>query len=912
VAKTQQTSSSGATNRVTKFAYNAHGERTQVLGPRAASGTDAERRAELNSFGEQISSRTRLASGAWLTHSFSFDRAGNSASVTQPTGDGATLTTNYSYDALSRLISQSDPFTPGHTTEFTYLPEGQQKDRRDLAGGNLKREVTRTYNADYTLRKEQATDSGEVLTLCNYDAGQGASSGYDANGNLLTSRTVTGSSCDTGATVASRQMTYDHADRLTELVQSVAPQGQAEVKRTQRFSYRRDSVLKDSTWIDGGPASGATARTTTYEHSDGALLESVTDWRASSSSVSTFDHLPSGALTEADLGSGVATGAFSYHPDGSARSLTWDATGHAFPVRAHTQIAYDLGGLRTSEQVATVRPAGDVTGDTGGKAAFSYDLADRLKSWESPFRASPDAASDQPETTYTLDDGGNVVAESTTSQSGSGTTTEDASATYVNGRLQDRSVTTYEPSTGAQQHTTALDFDYTGLGEESERSATTSFAGTSLVVAETRNSSYDPAGYSDVHDHNKTVNGTSVAGEPDLDYLYSASGQVIARKQTSASATSWRYFFYFAGTTSLAEETSEQGATYARYLLASGQAIAEQTYTEDATTTEPGTEATFTFLLTDPDGNVATELEEDGTVAAQRAYDPYGAPDEGGTSEEIGDEPSTLGFQGSHTDRATGSILLGTRIYDPATERFTSPDFFVSSGADLSLGTDPLTGNRYLFAAANPVAFFDDGHAPHYGGGTVWIGRGRMSDRARYNEQTRTYQSKLMDGHMVPSDRVRDDLMGAVSTTLDIVGVFPVAGDLVDGARCGAHFFGSASGVDTALMCGSAFPIVGIGATVAKGARTATRGILKTPSVSSTKLQNTVNNLYKGTTNPNRIGTGTTMDAVRYEGSHLIKAEESVRGLQNWLKANPEALYYDRLVGQSLLDDLLDALGRSG
>jgi RHS repeat-associated protein len=628
------------------------------------------------------------------------------------------LTTNYSYDALSRLISQSDPFTPGHTTEFTYLPEGQQKDRRDLAGGNLKREVTRTYNADYTLRKEQATDSGEVLTLCNYDAGQGASSGYDANGNLLTSRTVTGSNCDTGPTVASRQMTYDHADRLTELVQSVAPQGQAEVKRTQRFSYRKDGVLTESTWIDGGPASGATARTTTYEHSDGALLESVTDWRASSSSVSTFDHLPSGALTEADLGSGVATGAFSYHPDGSARSLTWDATGHASPVRAHTQIAYDLGGLRTSEQVATVRSAGDVTGDTGGKAAFSYDLADRLKSWESPFRASPDAASDQPETTYTLDDGGNVVAESTTSQSGSGTTTEDASATYVNGRLQDRSVTTYEPSTGAQQHTTALDFDYTGLGEESERSATTSFAGTSLVVAETRNSSYDPAGYSDVHDHNKTVNGTPVAGEPDLDYLYSASGQVIARKQTSASATSWRYFFYFAGTTSLAEETSEQGATYARYLLASGQAIAEQTYTEDATTTEPGATPTFTFLLTDPDGNVATELESDGTVAAQRAYDPYGAPDEGGTSEETGDEPSTLGFQGSHTDRATGSILLGPRIYDPSTERFTSADFFVSSGADLSLGTDPLTGNRYLFAAANPVAFFDDGHAPHYGGGS--------------------------------------------------------------------------------------------------------------------------------------------------------------------------------------------------
>jgi RHS repeat-associated protein len=162
--------------------------------------------------------------------------------------------------------------------------------------------------------------------------------------------------------------------------------------------------------------------------------------------------------------------------------------------------------------------------------------------------------------------------------------------------------------------------------------------------------------------------------------------------------------------------SSSDGTTYARYLVTpDGQVLAEQTYTENATTTEPGATPTFTFLLQDPDGNVATELEDDGTVAAQRAYDPYGAPDEGGTSEETGDEPSTLGFQGSHTDRATGSILLGPRIYDPTTERFTSPDFFVSSGADLSLGTDPLTGNRYLFAAANPVAFFDDGHEPYCG-----------------------------------------------------------------------------------------------------------------------------------------------------------------------------------------------------
>ena len=56
--------------------------------------------------------------------------------------------------------------------------------------------------------------------------------------------------------------------------------------------------------------------------------------------------------------------------------------------------------------------------------------------------------------------------------------------------------------------------------------------------------------------------------------------------------------------------------------------------------------------------------------------------------------------------RSTGRMLLGPRQYDPTTQRFTSPDFFPYGGSDLALGTDPLTGNRYLFAAANAVRFY--------------------------------------------------------------------------------------------------------------------------------------------------------------------------------------------------------------
>jgi len=100
----------------------------------------------------------------------------------------------------------------------------------------------------------------------------------------------------------------------------------------------------------------------------------------------------------------------------------------------------------------------------------------------------------------------------------------------------------------------------------------------------------------------------------------------------------------------------------------------------------------------------------------------------------------------------------------------------------------------------------------------------------------------------------------------------------------------------------------------------AAEGALTTPRVGSAKLQN-IDDLYKGTTNPGRVGTGTTADAIRYElrtgeqvfdRSDIQKSEDYVRGIENWLKRNPDADFYDRLVGRSVADDLLDALGRSG
>ncbi|MCB5205542.1 hypothetical protein LH464_24200, partial [Neorhizobium sp. T786] len=89
------------------------------------------------------------------------------------------------------------------------------------------------------------------------------------------------------------------------------------------------------------------------------------------------------------------------------------------------------------------------------------------------------------------------------------------------------------------------------------------------------------------------------------------------------------------------------------------------------------------------------------------------------------------------------------------------------------------------------------------------------------------------------------------------------------------------------------------------------------PQVVDPKLENYVNNVFKGVTNPNKVGSGTLGDAVRYElasgenvhgRSHVIKAEETIRGLQNWIKNTPAALAVDRQVAEAIIADLQNAL----
>jgi len=676
IAVTKQTSSSGARDRVSEAFYNSHGELIDLLGPRTASnGARSRHRYGFDNFGQLARYETLAAPGKWLVTSYAYDLAGNMKRIDQPFGNGGALTSTYDFDALNRLSVQTrDAHVPGKTVAFTYSGEGDQRTRADRAGGVTRRRTTSTYNADRTLQSrvsESLDVQGNVTEtrgLCNFAAGAAPASGYDPDGNVLVARTTEGG-CR-GTTIKTETYRYDHRGWVDRVSQSLTVPGFGAASRTQGLAYRSDGVVASSTWENV---------TTRFAHTSGGFLSRVTDWR---SKVSTFGRLPSGGLSRMALGAGTATATLQQHPDGSTKQLTWaNATGTT--VRSHTAIDYYVDGLRRSENVSIVHPA-DQTGDTGGSTLLDYDAAGRLTRFDSPFALSGAGSAS---TVYALDDAGNVTGETTTS----GATTRSSTLSYDSyGRLAQRTTTL----TGSPMQTVTVNA-YSPLGEETKRTMT---IGTDPSTA--TDTSYDPGG------HTKLVD-RSGASSDDVSYVYDGTGNVIAKTELSTGRKT--LFFYFAGTTTLAEEADGQGSTRVRYLVTpEGDTLAE----ERLTGTNPG----WVWLLKDVKGSVGTELRDDGAVAATRSYDPYGASDVTGSTVQVGHESSSLGFQTAYTDKVTGNVLLGPRQYDPATQRFTSADFFVGSAADVALGTDPLTGNRYLFAGANPVAFFDDGHMPQDGG----------------------------------------------------------------------------------------------------------------------------------------------------------------------------------------------------
>ncbi|HVF20812.1 MAG TPA: RHS repeat-associated core domain-containing protein [Mycobacteriales bacterium] len=102
-----------------------------------------------------------------------------------------------------------------------------------------------------------------------------------------------------------------------------------------------------------------------------------------------------------------------------------------------------------------------------------------------------------------------------------------------------------------------------------------------------------------------------------------------------------------------------------------------------------------------------------GQPKASYGYRPYGDPDTALTlGDPQDDDPvNPMRYSARRYDSGSGSLDMGARRYQSAIGRFLQFDQYGGALADLSLSSDPLTGNRYALAGGNPVGFMEwDGH----------------------------------------------------------------------------------------------------------------------------------------------------------------------------------------------------------
>jgi RHS repeat-associated protein len=102
-----------------------------------------------------------------------------------------------------------------------------------------------------------------------------------------------------------------------------------------------------------------------------------------------------------------------------------------------------------------------------------------------------------------------------------------------------------------------------------------------------------------------------------------------------------------------------------------------------------------------------------GSITASYGYDAYGEKDAGLSAGDPEDNNplNPYRYSARRFDSGSGTIDMGARRFGPDTGRFLQPDLFLGALDNLSVSTDPLTGNRYSLAGGNPLSFIEwDGH----------------------------------------------------------------------------------------------------------------------------------------------------------------------------------------------------------
>ncbi len=678
----------------TAYAYDAGGRRTGVTDPTGRTETrqhDALGRvtAVLNPDGAAwryvynlVGNLTSSSDPAGVTLTWTLDKAGQ---VTRAAG-GPNGRVDYTYDPLGRTKTRTD--AASKATAYTYDIRSNLTKVTDALGqettfvadaiGN----TIERHSPGGRIEKWTYSPTGEVLSARD-GAGSTSSYAYDKTG-LLTEVTLPSGNAYTFG--------YDPMGRMTSQTTPAGAKTSFAYDLVGRLRARTlpsgDQVV--STWDDAGRLATEVASgvTRSFSYDDGGRMTQA----VAGNSTLALTYNGRGLLATSTDGLGTTTYGYDaaqrltsvLHPSGASDAFTYDTLGRISTIRGGTNLNYAYDAVGRLLKRSAVAPTSSYTTETR-----AYDALGRLLSVKSGLTTGYSTTA-----TYTADSQIKTLTQTAGGNTASNTSVFDYDHA---GRLVSEAVTptggetrtttyTWDPDSNRKSVThpdgSRVDsqYDLDGLlRSSSDGSHYTYDANGSLIDATTpegaRSFAYDAWGQ---------LTGASVGGVTAA-YAHDALGRTVAR--TSGGATER---MGYAGTSSmLGHVQTGDGTTTSMVRDPAGALLAE------------ATEGTVTGrVLGTIHGDVGAVLNaSSGAVQGSSVFSAFGE------ASSAGSMPAPLGFQSMLTDGLTGLVDMGFRQYDPATGRFTSADDVIGSL------TAPVTLNRYTYANADPLNYFDpDGH----------------------------------------------------------------------------------------------------------------------------------------------------------------------------------------------------------
>ena len=434
------------------------------------------------------------------------------------------------------------------------------------------------------------------------------------------------------------------------------------MKNTTSFTYDENGALR-TTAHDKQYAS--------FEYDPRDLVSKVTNGKSATDpnpKITTYMYTDRGERSREVKGNGN-TADYTYFLDGMPNTLVEEKANGTL-VSDHV-IDYDLNGNRTRD-VSRKMNADNHAAYLNTTADYTYDPRDRL----ARVTKTGDGAGTE---TYVHDANSNVISQ----------TVKAVTTTFNYGRNR--------LLTGTTSGVTAS-YNYDPFG----RLDTVTAAGTMI-----ERNVYDGFDHIVENRHNTgTATATTKYAYDPLDRTSTKTTDVgTAKEKTTA-------FNYLGLSTEVLDEevagVVEKSYQYAPW----GERLSQTKHNTDGTEEDA-------FYGYSPHTDVEQLTDDTGNTKATYGYTAYGSNDDThftGIDKPDPQDPTkqpynAYRFNAKRWDQSSGSYDMGFRDYSPGLNRFLSRDSYNGALADMRLGVNPWTGNRYAFAGGNPISGVEiDGH----------------------------------------------------------------------------------------------------------------------------------------------------------------------------------------------------------